>query len=102
MKIKFNSNDDLPLDKPLKFPTMTIVVRSAFEEDGKFYPQIYSDMCLYVLQKCCNTIELMFKKELKLIKQEHQRNVCFAIIDVLKMLVVNFNHMFAMVVMLYQ
>ena len=49
MKIKFNSDDDLPLDKPLKFPVMTMVVRSVFEKDGKFYPQIYLDECLHKL-----------------------------------------------------
>ena len=27
MKIKFVTDDDLPLNKQLKFPTMTIVVR---------------------------------------------------------------------------
>ena len=41
MKIKFNSDDDLPLNKRLKFPAMTIVVRSV--------PQIYLDECLYDL-----------------------------------------------------
>ena len=40
MKIKFDTDDDLPLNKKLKFPTMTIVIRSVFEEDGKYYPQI--------------------------------------------------------------
>ena len=35
----FDSDDDLPLNKQLKFPTMTIVVRSVFEEDDKYYPQ---------------------------------------------------------------
>ena len=43
MKIKFDSNDNLPWDKPLKFLTMTTIDRSAFEEDGRFYPQIYLD-----------------------------------------------------------
>ena len=38
MKIKFNSDDDLPLNKPLKFHNMTIIIRSVFEEDGKLYP----------------------------------------------------------------
>ena len=37
MKIKFNSDDDLPLNKPLKFHTMTVIIRSVFEEDGKLY-----------------------------------------------------------------
>ena len=49
MKIKFNSDDDLPLDKPLKFPVMTMVVRSVFEKYGKFYPQIYLDECFHEL-----------------------------------------------------
>ena len=47
MKTKFNSDDDLPLNKQLKFSTMTIVVISVFEEDGKFYSQVYLDKCLY-------------------------------------------------------
>ena len=34
MKIKFNSDDDLRLNKPLKFHAVTIIVRSVFEEDG--------------------------------------------------------------------
>ena len=38
MKIKFNSDDDLPLNKQLKFINLTIIVRVVFEEDGKFYP----------------------------------------------------------------
>ena len=35
MKINFNSDDNLPLKKPLKFHKMTITIRSVFEEDGK-------------------------------------------------------------------
>ena len=35
MKIKFNSDDNLPLNKPLKFHLMTIAIRSAFKKDGK-------------------------------------------------------------------
>ena len=38
MKIKFNSEDDLPLNKPLKFHVVTIIIRSVFEKDGKLYP----------------------------------------------------------------
>ena len=41
MKIKFNSDDDLPLNKPLKFHLMTVTIRSVFEEDGKLYPQVF-------------------------------------------------------------
>ena len=49
MKIKFNSDDDLPLSKPLKFHAMTIIIRSVFEEDGKSYPQLNLDDCLHEL-----------------------------------------------------
>ena len=49
MKIEFHSDDDLSLNKPLKFLTMTIIVRSLFKGDGKFYRQIYLDECLYEL-----------------------------------------------------
>ena len=43
MKIKFNSDDNLPLSKPLKFHMMTIVIRFVFEEDGKLYLQDFLD-----------------------------------------------------------
>ena len=49
MKIKFNSDDDLPLHKILKLHNSTIFVRSVFEEDGKYHPQIFLDECLYEL-----------------------------------------------------
>ena len=48
-KTKFDLDDDLPLNKQLKCPTMTIVVRSVFEEDGKFYLQAYLNKCLHEL-----------------------------------------------------
>ena len=35
MKIKFNSDDELPLNKPIEFPTMTIVVRAVFHVNNK-------------------------------------------------------------------
>ena len=49
VKIKFNSDDKLPLNKQLKFLNVTIVIRSVFEEDGKYYPQAFLDDCLYKL-----------------------------------------------------
>ena len=54
MKIKFNSDDDLPLNKPLEFHNMTIIIRSIFEEDGKLYPQVFLDNTSYELsiEKC--------------------------------------------------
>ena len=47
MKVKFNSDDDLPSNKILKLHMLTIVVRSVFEEDGKYDAQIFLDECLH-------------------------------------------------------
>ena len=47
MKIKFDSDDNLPLNKLLKFHVLTIIIRSVFEKDGKYYPQIFLDDYLY-------------------------------------------------------
>ena len=41
MKIQFNSDDDFPLNKPLKFHAATIIIRSVFEENGKYYLQFF-------------------------------------------------------------
>ena len=49
MKIKFNTDDNLPLNKTLKLHLLTIIVWCIFEEDSKFYPQLYLDDCLYEL-----------------------------------------------------
>ena len=49
MKFKFNSDDDIPLNKPLKFNLMTITIRSVFEEGAKLYPQVFLDDSLYKL-----------------------------------------------------
>ena len=47
MKIRFNPDDNLPLNKSLKFHMMTITIRPVFEEDGKLYPQDFLDDALY-------------------------------------------------------
>ena len=44
-----NTDDDLPLNKQLKFPTLTIIIRCVFQEGEKLYLQIYLDECLYEL-----------------------------------------------------
>ena len=49
LKIRFESNDDLPLNKPIKLRLLTIIIRSVFSEDGKFYPQLFLDDALYEL-----------------------------------------------------
>ena len=47
MKIKFNSDDDFPLNKQLNFLSLTVIIRNIFEKDGKYYPQNFLDYCLY-------------------------------------------------------
>ena len=47
MKIKFNTNDNVPLNKIIYFPTITIIIRSVTQKDGKYYPQVFLDECLY-------------------------------------------------------
>ena len=49
MKIKFDSDDKLPFHKELKFLSVTIIIRSVFEDDGKYYPQAFLGDCLYEL-----------------------------------------------------
>ena len=41
MRIKFNSDNDLPLNITLKLHMLIIVARSVFEEDGKCYLQVF-------------------------------------------------------------
>ena len=49
MKINFNSDDLLPPNKMVEIPSMIIVARAVFRENNKYYPQIFSDECLYKL-----------------------------------------------------
>ena len=46
-KIRFESNDDLALNKPIKLHLLTIIISSVFSEDGKSYPQLFLDDSLY-------------------------------------------------------
>ena len=49
IKIKFNSDGSLPLNKPLSFHNMTITIRSVFKEVSKLYPQVFLDDTVYEL-----------------------------------------------------
>ena len=43
MKIRFEWDDNLPLSEIIKFRILTVIVRSVFEEDGKYYSQDFID-----------------------------------------------------------
>ena len=47
MKIKFNTDDNIPLNKIIYFPTITIIIISVTKNDDKYYPQLFLDDCLY-------------------------------------------------------
>ena len=49
MKTKFDSDDELPLNKRIETPVMVIVVQAIFYENYKYYPQVFLDECLYKL-----------------------------------------------------
>ena len=61
MKIKFKSDDELPLNKAIEIPTITIVDKAIFLENSKYYPKVFSDECLNEIQN----IKMERKDELK-------------------------------------
>ena len=48
-KIKFECNDDFPLNKPIKLRLLTIIIRSVFSENSKLYHKLFLDEALYEL-----------------------------------------------------
>ena len=48
-KIRFESDDDLPMNNLIKLRLLTIIIRSVFSKYGKFYPQLFLDEALYEL-----------------------------------------------------
>ena len=46
MKIKFNSDNNLPLNDMLMLHMLIVIVISIFKSDGKYYPQVFLDVCL--------------------------------------------------------
>ena len=49
IKIKFNSDDELPPNETIEIPSITIVTRAVFHKSNKYYPQVFLDECLYKL-----------------------------------------------------
>ena len=63
LKNRFKSNDDLPLNKPIKLCLLTITTRCVFSEDRKFYPQLFLDDAHYELWKYYSIKKLMCQNE---------------------------------------
>ena len=49
MRTKFDSNDNLPTDNIVNMHLITIIIRSVFAQNGKFYPQLFLHDALYKL-----------------------------------------------------
>ena len=47
MRIKFESNDNLPTDNIINMHQVTIIIKSVFAQNGKFYPQLFLDDAVY-------------------------------------------------------
>ena len=54
MKIKFESNDDLPFGKILNILVCVMIVRGIFEEDSKYYPQVLLHACFHEYEENIN------------------------------------------------
>ena len=46
-RVEVNTDDDAPLNKPLKFPTLTVIIRCSFQKGEELDPLIYLDESLY-------------------------------------------------------
>ena len=102
MKIRFNSDDNLPLNKPLKFHNMTITIRFVFEEDGKLYLQLFLDNNFYELNifKMLEYDRIDISEGVDVNKTSLSKDVIFVTIGILKILALNMSPIFAMVVMI--
>ena len=49
LKIRFNLDDELPLNKAIEIPGTIIIVRAVFHENNKYYPQVFLDEFWYKL-----------------------------------------------------
>ena len=56
MKIRFESYDDLPLGKILNIHVCVIIIRGVFEEDSKYYPQVFLHECFYEYEEDINPL----------------------------------------------
>ena len=48
-RIGVNTDDDVPLNKKLTFPSLTIIIRCIFQNGKNLCPQVYLDEYLYEL-----------------------------------------------------
>ena len=56
MKIKFESDDDLPISKIINIPMYVIIIRGVFEEDSKYHPKVLLLECFYEHEEDINPL----------------------------------------------
>ena len=71
MKIKFVSDDILPLNKILKLHNLAIVVRSVFQENIKYYARVFLDECLYKFYKMLQHKKINVSEGIDINKSNH-------------------------------
>ena len=72
--IKFNSDESIPLNKLIYFPTITVIIRCVFKQNGVFYPQVYLDDCLYQIETMISNERLTKVNLLILVKVKNLKN----------------------------
>ena len=100
MKIKFDTDNDLPLNKLLKLYMLIIVGRSIFEKDRKYYPptNLFRWVFLLVIKILqYNRTDVSEGIDINKTSASKKCDICHY-----WMLLIYYNHMFVMVVMLYQ
>ena len=80
---------------------MTITIRYVFKEDNELYPQVFLDDTLYELQKRQKTKELIFQKELMLIRKIKEKNVCFVTIGIFYIKFLVMDHILLMTAIIF-
>ena len=79
MKINFNSDNELPLNKTIEIPSMTIIVRVIFLENNKYYPQVFLD-------------EYKMESKDKLKEIDIKNHVCYYFGDIINGIDINFSN----------
>ena len=96
-KIGVNTDDDIPLDKPLKFPSLITIIRCAFQNGKILYPQIYLDECLYELWKMLEDDRTDISEGVDVMQQINRKNVYFVIVGIFYIKTLVMDHIFVMV-----
>ena len=51
LTINFDTENDVPINKMLKFNSLTILITRVFERDGRFYHKIFLNECYYTVKE---------------------------------------------------